>query len=159
MEQLTVNPIGTVRQGKDGALIQLFPQFSPALLELDGFSHIIITWWFSGCDDPASRKRVLVPKPYRDGPELMGTFATRSPERPNPIAISTTRLLSIDHAAATLRLAYFDADDGTPVLDVKPYTPSLDRVDKPIVPGWCARWPRSYERSGEFDWESVFQYD
>ena len=55
-------------------------------------------------------------------------------------------------------LAYIDAENGTPVLDVKPYTPSLDRVERPDVPGWCAHWPKSAEASGDFDWEKVFNF-
>jgi tRNA (Thr-GGU) A37 N-methylase len=55
-------------------------------------------------------------------------------------------------------LAFIDAEDGTPVLDIKPYTPSLDRVENPIVPKWCAHWPKSVESSGSFDWSSVFNF-
>ena len=61
----------------------------------------------------------------------MGIFATRAPLRPNPIALSTAEVLDIDQANGILRLAYIDALDGTPVLDIKPYTPSLDRVETP----------------------------
>lgn len=45
-----------------------------------------------------------------------------------------------------------------PVLDIKPYTPSLDRVETPNVPEWCSEWPKSTEESGNFDWESVFNF-
>lgn len=55
-------------------------------------------------------------------------------------------------------LAHIDAEAGTPVLDIKPYTPSLGRVEKPSVPSWCADWPASVEESGRFDWSSVFNF-
>lgn len=51
-----------------------------------------------------------------------------------------------------------DADDNTPVLDIKPYTPSLDRVESPGVPEWCRHWPKSIEESGDFPWEGEFNF-
>ncbi|MDR0958673.1 MAG: tRNA (N6-threonylcarbamoyladenosine(37)-N6)-methyltransferase TrmO, partial [Clostridiales bacterium] len=51
-------------------------------------------------------------------------------------------------------LTYIEAFDGSPVLDIKPYTPSLDRVELPNVPDWCSHWPKCYEQSGDFEWES-----
>lgn len=57
-----------------------------------------------------------------------------------------------------IRVAFIDADDNTPVLDIKPYTPSFDRVETPGVPAWCSEWPKSTEASGSFDWEQVFNF-
>ena len=48
--------------------------------------------------------------------------------------------------------------DGTPVLDIKPYTPSLDSVETPGVPEWCSQWPKCTEDSWDFDWEAVFNF-
>lgn len=73
--------------------------------------------------------------PYKNGPEIMGVFAARSPIRPNPLALTIVK-----------------------VLDIKPYTPSIDRVEAPVVPEWCSHWPMSYEKSGEFDWEKEFNF-
>ena len=47
-----------------------------------------------------------------------------------------------------IRVVFIDADDNTPVLDIKPYTPSFDRVETPGVPAWCSEWPKSTEVSG-----------
>jgi tRNA (Thr-GGU) A37 N-methylase len=44
------------------------------------------------------------------------------------------------------------------VLDLKPYMPSVDRIEKPKVPNWCSHWPKSYEESGDFDWEAEFNF-
>ena len=88
----------------------------------------------------------------------MGIFATRSPQRPNPIALSVAEILYIDHEAGVIYIAYADARQGSPVLDLKPYTPSLDRVEHPQVPDWCGHWPRSLEESGDFDWENEFNF-
>jgi len=46
----------------------------------------------------------------------------------------------------------------SPVLDIKPYTPSLDRVEAPGVPKWCSHWPKSLEQSEDFDWENEFNF-
>ena len=75
----------------------------------------------------------------------MGIFATRSPIRPNPIALTAVEKLHIDYEKGVVQIAYIDANDGSPVLDIKPYTPSLDRIEAPEVPAWCAHWPKSLE--------------
>jgi tRNA (Thr-GGU) A37 N-methylase len=88
----------------------------------------------------------------------LGTFATRSPERPNPLALSCAQITYIDKDNAVIGLAYIDAFNNTPVLDIKPYIPSLDRVEAPSVPQWCSHWPNSCEESGSFDWEKEFNF-
>lgn len=55
-------------------------------------------------------------------------------------------------------LTYFDAFTGTPILDIKPYQPSIDKVESPEVPEWCAHWPKNFETSGEFDWGKEFNF-
>ena len=97
-------------------------------------------------------------KPYRDGPGVMGVFATRSPLRPNPIALTAAEIIHTDQEKGLIRVTFLDAYNGTPVLDIKPYTPSLDRVETPGVPVWCSKWPKSTEESGCFDWGKVFNF-
>lgn len=158
MENFKVTKIGTVRSDDAGMRLELEKRYVPALEGIDGFSHLNIFWWFSGCDNEQARNQLTENSPYKKAPAIMGTFATRSPERPNPIALSCAQVTYIDHQNAVIGLAYIDANDGTPVLDIKPYTPSLDRVAKPSVPEWCANWPKCCEESGDFDWESVFNF-
>lgn len=155
---ITLKPIGKIINHQDGMHIALDKLYLPALQGLEGFSHIQVLWWFSGCDNEASRNNLYEKRPYTHGPEIMGTFATRSPERPNPIALSCAQITYIDQENAVIGLAYIDADDDSPVLDIKPYIPSLDRVDAPVVPQWCRHWPKSCEESGDFDWESEFNF-
>ena len=88
----------------------------------------------------------------------MGVFATRSPERPNPIALTACEVLNIDYENGIITIPFIDAENDTPVLDIKPYTPSLDRVENPVVPQWCNTWPKSVESSGDFDWSEVFNF-
>lgn len=156
--KFTVKQVGVIRADENGFRIELAPGYRNALAGLDGFSYINILWWFSGCDNETDRGVLSEAKPYTKGPDTLGTFATRSPQRPNPIALSCACVTYIDADHGIVGLAYMDADDQSPVLDVKPYTPSLDRVEAPEVPAWCGHWPNSVETSGEFDWESEFNF-
>ena len=158
MNDYMVHPIGKVRTSEEGTLIELEKEYIPALKSLEGFGHADILWWFDGCDDEENRSVLEAESPYKQGPDTMGIFATRSPQRPNPIALSVAEILYIDHEAGAIYIAYTDARQGSPVLDLKPYTPSLDRVEHPQVPDWCGHWPRSLEESGDFDWENEFNF-
>ncbi len=158
MEQYSVKSIGKVRVDSEGARLELDREYIPALTGLEGFTYINILWWFDKCDHSDSRNKLLEQSPYKSSPELLGTFATRSPERPNPIALTCANVIYIDTDKGIVGLAYIDAEDNTPILDIKPYTPSLDRVENPPVPQWCANWPNSVETSGDFDWSKVFNF-
>ena len=85
-------------------------------------------------------------------------FALQSPERPNPVAVSCAGITCVDMESGTVELDYIDAFSGSPVIDLKPYTPSLDRVEKPFTPEWCSHWPKSCEESVAFDWSSEFNF-
>lgn len=154
----TLNPIGSVRCGEDGFAIHIDPAYREALTGLDGFDWIQTIWWFDGCDNAQSRAKRVLDKPYVNGPDKMGVFATRSPERPNPIAVTAAYVTGIDRENGIIHIAWTDARDGSPVLDIKPYTPAADRVAQPAVPAWCAHWPGSVEESGEFDWAGEFSF-
>lgn len=158
MTAYTVNPIGTICNSEEGACIKLQTGLLPALKALDGFSHINVLWWCSDFDKEEFRSVLDAEQPYKGAPEKMGIFATRSPIRPNPIALTAVEVISIDYQHGIIRIAYIDANDNTPVLDIKPYTPSLDRVKDPVVPAWCGHWPKSVEESAEFAWEDEFLF-
>ncbi len=158
MQNFHVTPIGKVNVSEDGMFIELEPKYIPALQALDGFSHLSVIWWFSDFDNEQMRNTIETPQPYKKSPEVMGIFATRSPVRPNPLALSTAQVIQIDYEKGIIQIAYIDANDGTPVLDIKPYTPSLDRVETPGVPEWCCHWPVSLEKSGTFHWEDEFNF-
>lgn len=156
--KITLIPIGKIENKNGDCCVVVEKQFRPALKGLKDFSYAQIFWWFSDCDDALCRSNLKEVKPYNDGPEELGVFATRSPQRPNPLALTTSYITYIDENSGRIGLAYIDAFDGTPVLDIKPYTPSLDKVENPQVPEWCAQWPKNIEESGDFDWESVFNF-
>lgn len=158
MQNFNVNPIGKININKEGLFIQLEPKYIPALQALDGFSHLNVIWWFSDFDNEKTRSILETSQPYKNAPAVMGMFATRSPVRPNPIALTVTQIIQIDYEKGIIQAAYIDANDGSPVLDIKPYTPSLDRVEAPNVPKWCSHWPMSLEQSESFDWENEFNF-
>lgn len=158
MQNFRVNPIGKININEGGMFIELEPKYIPALQALDGFSHINIIWWFSDFDNEEARNTLETPQPYKTAPAIVGIFATRSPVRPNPIALTAVEVIQINHEKGVIQISWIDANDGTPVLDIKPYTPSADRVETPGVPEWCNHWPRSLEQSENFNWENEFNF-
>ena len=98
-----------------------------ALRGLEGFSHIWLVWVF----DQAVRAEwsPTVRPPRLGGNARLGVFATRSPFRPNPIALSAVTLAGIEDTrewGTVLRVRGADLMDGTPILDIKPYLPYAD---------------------------------
>lgn len=158
MQNFQVNPIGKINVNEKGMFIELEPKYIPAMQALDGFSHLSVIWWFSDFDNAEMRNILETPQPYKNAPAVMGIFATRSPIRPNPIALTAVQIIEIDHKKGIIQIAWIDANDGTPVLDIKPYTPSADRIEAPGVPEWCSHWPKSLEESENFDWENEFNF-
>jgi len=158
MEEFQVKSIGRVFSNEEGMGVVLEKDYLLGMTNLQDFSYLNILWWFDQCDTPEARGKLVEESPYQGSPALLGTFATRAPERPNPIGLTCAYVTYMNLEDGIIGLAYIDAEDGTPVLDIKPYTPSFDRVEKPIMPGWCAHWPKSFEASGDFDWSSVFNF-
>ena len=158
MEKFIMHPIGRIENKGDECCIVLEKRYAEGLKGLKDFSHVQVFWWFDKCDNSACRENLVEQKPYRNSPQELGVFATRSPLRPNPIAVTTAGITFIDESNGIVGIGFIDADDGTPVLDLKPYTPSLDRIENPSVPQWCSEWPKSLEESAVFDWSSVFNF-
>jgi len=109
--------------------IEVLPEFAAGLDGLEGFSHIIVIFHFHRA---AGSKLEVVP-PGESKPR--GVFATRSPHRPNALGLSVLKLLGRD--GRNLRVSGLDLIDGTPVLDIKPYT-SRDRKAH-IRTGWLQK--------------------
>ncbi len=155
-QEFNLKPIGVVRAGTDGFRLEIEKEYRPALKGLEGFSHLDVLWWCHRLDNPECRQMVRCKQPYKNSPAQLGIFATRSPVRPNPIALTAVALLGIDQKQGVVRIPYIDAEDGTPILDIKPYHPCTDRVRDVTVPDWCRHWPRWYEDSANFDWAAEF---
>jgi tRNA-Thr(GGU) m(6)t(6)A37 methyltransferase TsaA len=122
-----------VRESDAVCTIVLDPRWVEGLKGLESASHVIVLYWM----DQARRDLVLqAPRHYR---EQRGTFALRSPVRPNPIAIAATKLVGIE--GNTLSVVGLDCLDNTPLLDIKPYFASNDSIPDATV-GWHAREKR-----------------
>lgn len=144
-------PIGWVRRGRelgaDGdaweeaeAHVEIDAHWIDGLDGIEDFSHLWIVWRL---DDPRSEPLALRVHPQRrqDLP-LVGLFATRSPRRPNPIAITVVRLVARERGI--LRVQGLDAFEGSAVLDVKPYLRSGDLIADARGPEWLDRlWQES----------------
>jgi len=156
--QIEIHPIGRVKSGKGVFQIHIGEEYRAGLLGLEGFSHIAVIWWAHLFDKEEYRKILQTDKPYVKGPDRVGIYATRSPIRPNPIGISHAPVLSIDLDGGIITVPYIDTEEDTPVLDIKPYHPSEDRIREAKVPAWCSHWPKYYEESGNFDWNGEFNY-
>ncbi len=141
-EPVTYRPIGIIRTpflDTEGMPIQataavgvrgrieIDAEFVEGLADLDGFSHLILVYHLHR----VSAARLTVTPFLDDRPH--GIFATRSPARPNPIGLSTVRLVAI--TGSTLEVEDVDMVDGTPLLDIKPYVPAFDERDEVRV-GW-----------------------
>jgi len=130
-------PVGVVKRSSEETFIDVMSGYGAALMGLEGFSHIVVLCWLHQNDTPA-RRRTLEVHP-RNNPEnpLTGVFATRSPLRPNPIALSVCKVLRIE--LRRIFIDKIDAFDGTPVVDIKPCITDLDFATDIKMPDWARR--------------------
>ena len=141
--RISYEPIGVIRtpfDSPDGMPIQpvgddavqgtveLNEGYAAGLTDLDGFTHCILLYHFHASDDAAS----LTVEPFLDD-EPRGVFATRAPQRPNPIGLSVVEVESVTDGTVTVN--GIDVVDGTPVLDIKPFVPEFD-VPSDADTGW-----------------------
>ena len=133
----TLSPIGRVERQENRTVIRLEPRYQDGLLGLEQWSHIWVFYWFDGNDTPEKRAVLRVhPRGNRENP-LTGVFATRSPMRPNLIALSLCRVVSIKNHV--IEIESIDAFDNTPVIDIKPYTAGIDAPKgSQSTPAWAA---------------------
>jgi len=126
-------PIQASRSQAKGTL-EIYPEFAEGLQDLEGFSHIFLLYVFH-----ESSGFSLLVKPFLDD-QLHGLFATRHPNRPNPLGLSVVRLLGRE--GNTLEIENVDMLDGTPLLDIKPYLPEFD-----VRTGTCNGWYKTRNRA------------
>ncbi len=137
--EICLKPIGNARNGEGkhfggwaGVVTQLHiePQYAVALDGLSGYSHLVVVYWMHGVKTCELKH---VPQGKAGGPDI-GIFACRCVQRPNPIGVSTVRLLDVRDGVVTVQ--GLDVIDGTPILDLKPYTPQYDAAPDARVPDW-----------------------
>ncbi len=150
---ISLKPVGFVRteasrdevkeslEGVDGHL-EVLEEYEAALRGLEGFSHLIVLTYLHEVTE--EQRSTLLVRPRRliklglrleDLPEV-GVFATDSPHRPNPIGLHLVRVRSI--VGKRIYVSNLDAFDGTPILDIRPYTRSRI-VENPSFPQWYSR--------------------
>jgi tRNA-Thr(GGU) m(6)t(6)A37 methyltransferase TsaA len=117
------------RESDVACTIEVDPRWETALTGIETCTHLLVLYWM----DRARRDLVLQAPRHYGAPR--GTFALRSPVRPNPIAASVVRLTGVD--GTRLSVVGLDCLDGTPLVDLKPYFASTDAVPDAVV-GWHA---------------------
>lgn len=146
---MEIEPIGVVHspyrdesqaphQGRfsgDVCEIEIFSEFEDGLKDVETCTHLIVLYWL----DRARRNTLLVVPPH-DTREH-GVFATRSPHRPNPIGFAVVELL--ERIGRTLKVRGLDALDGTPVVDIKPYSSAIDSIGNARIRWFEEANPRS----------------
>jgi tRNA-Thr(GGU) m(6)t(6)A37 methyltransferase TsaA len=115
--------------------IVIQPELTEALDNLAEFSHIIVLHWLQ----KAKRENLSLKIRMQNNPHkpLVGLFATRSPDRPNPIGKTTVKLL--ERRGNVLKVQGLDAFDGTAVLDIKPFIPDYDSKPEATIPAWVRK--------------------
>jgi len=128
-EQAAGTPIQPAfAKGAEGR-VEVFPEYAAGLKDLEGFERIWLIYYF----DRVVETKLTV-KPFMDK-QQRGLFATRAPCRPNPIGMSSVKLVRIQNN--TLFVADIDILDRTPLLDIKPYVPKFDSFDVKRI-GWLS---------------------
>jgi tRNA-Thr(GGU) m(6)t(6)A37 methyltransferase TsaA len=134
-----LTPIGRVEAKEGSAAVRIFDAYQDGLLGLDQWSHVQVFYWFDKNDTPEKRRVLRVhPRGNRDNP-LTGVFACRAPFRPNLIALTVCRIVGVE--GSLVRLDAIDAFDGTPVLDLKPFSPADAPSQGVKVPDWARGGP------------------
>lgn len=100
--------------------IEIFEDYRDGIGDFAGISHLFVLLWF----DRSSRTTLSARPSWANG--IRPVFCTRSPDRPNPIGLDIGKIIRV--TGRTVRVAGLDALDGTPVLDIKPYAPSIDAI-------------------------------
>ncbi len=145
MKSYLIRPIGYVKKIDNIHYLEIHEEYIDGIYRLDQISHVFVLWWIHENDTPEARRtRITMPrvKNAMVTPEQMGTFATRSPQRPNPIGLSLVKILNIE--LNKIFIDYIDAFEDTPIIDIKPYLPNGDRIDEQIrLPPWFQHLLRS----------------
>jgi len=134
LPSFSLEPIGMVRKNGEKTSIQVYDDFAAGLSGLEGFSHIFVFYWFDQNDTTEKRQTLQVhPRGDRRNP-LTGVFATHSPRRPNPIALTLCKIVAI--TGNIIDIEDIDAYDNSPVIDIKCYIPASVEDKDVRQPGW-----------------------
>ncbi|MGD8990366.1 MAG: tRNA (N6-threonylcarbamoyladenosine(37)-N6)-methyltransferase TrmO [Desulfobacterales bacterium] len=127
-------PVGVVNKKDESTWIEIFEPYADALLGLEGFSHILVFFWFHDNDTPDRRNTLRVHPRKDEKNPLTGVFGTHSPRRPNLIGLTRCKVTSID--GRCIHIEDIDAFDETPVIDIKCYIPDPPPESDIRLPSW-----------------------
>lgn len=136
----SLDAIGEVVQKNSTIQIKINKGHIDQITALKGCSHLKLVWFCNRFDNPTLRKTLICKPPY-EAPKT-GVFASRAPVRPNPIALTVSAIQKLDPKRGLIELDACDAFSGSPVLQILPYLPSVDRIDDCRVPQWLSHWPK-----------------
>lgn len=122
----------------------ILPELAEILEGIEEFSHIVVLYWAHLVPPERRGLQQVHPMGRKDLPKK-GIFATRSPSRPNPVLISTVKLLSRE--GNVLRVLGLEALDGSPIVDIKPYVRDFDGADSATVPPWLQQMRQDMEEA------------
>jgi len=140
MKGINLKPIGFVRNkvktprfggfSREISEIIVDKKYTKAFKGIDDYSHLMIVYWMNKV-----KEKVITHRP-QGNPHvpIVGIFACRCPQRPNPIGITIVKLLK--HKGNKIKVKGLDILDGTPIIDIKPYWPQYDKVKNEKVPAW-----------------------
>jgi tRNA-Thr(GGU) m(6)t(6)A37 methyltransferase TsaA len=141
--EITIKPLGRAKNSVNNPTlpgwkdvvteILIDKKYAEGLDSIEDYSHIIVVYWMDKEEECHLKHH---PQGRKDVP-FIGIFACRCPQRPNRIAISIVELLS--RKGNSIKVKGLDIVNGTPILDIKPYTPEYDLVEKARVPDWVSK--------------------
>ena len=150
--KIRIRPIGFVQnefdseipKGYEDSLSEIIinEDLTEGLHKIEENSHIIVVFWMHRVKDEDRNIMRMHPKGREDLP-LLGVFATRSPRRQNPMGIRAVRL--IERNDNTLKVVGLDALNGSPVLDIKPYSSKHDLITDAKTPWWVKQFNEKKE--------------
>ncbi|MCF8373919.1 MAG: TrmO family methyltransferase [Bacteroidales bacterium] len=147
--EFKIYPIGFVKKQVTGNTIEIDEEFRDGLLELENYNYMHVLWWANDYDTQDQRKLVQVDIPYSKEKIKAGVFACRSPQRPNLVMNSVCKIVGINHKKGRIFIENIDANNSTPVIDIKPYIHCNDRVKDARVPRWFpTEWGEWYPAGG-----------
>ena len=140
MKPITLHPIGTVKNNvkeqrfgdfaNEVSEIIVDEKYTDSLIGIEDYSHVIIVYWMDKV-----KEQVITHRPQGNpAVPIVGIFSCRCPQRPNPIAMTTVKLLSRNKN--TIKVQGLDILDGSPIIDIKPYWPQYDKVQNERIPAW-----------------------
>lgn len=151
--RISIRPIGYVANGERGprhggwgdvvSRLVLRPALARALDGVEEFSHLLVLFWLDRVTRGERARLRVHPRDRLDLPEV-GVFATRTQFRPNPIGATVVELLA--HEGTTLVVRGLDALDGTPIVDIKPWSPAFGPQAGVRTPEWWQQFERSFRR-------------